>query len=242
MTYPNAPITEAVMDIRVQSRDDLEVDELRSLAKGSGEEFLQTSERFNIRATITGSSPVATQTTTPTKVGFEFRNSAGDRVLGAQIDGWNFSKLAPYEKWEVFQQQGRELWNKYRDLARPKQIQRAALRYVNRLDLPLPIDDFKQYLRTVPEIAPDLPQGLSNFFLQAQIPQIDLEAMLVINVAMVPPPVPTVTSVVLDLDLFRITNLPQTEDELWALFEKLRHRKNQAFEACITDEMRKRFY
>jgi uncharacterized protein (TIGR04255 family) len=173
MTYPNAPITEAVMDIRVQSRDDLEVEELRSLAKGSGEEFLQTNERFSIRATITGGSPVATQTTTPTKVGFEFRNSTGDRVLGAQIDGWSFSKLTPYEKWEVFQRQGRNLWNKYRDLARPKQIQRAALRYVNRLDLPLPIDDFKQYLRTVPEIAPDLPQGLSNFFLQAQIPQID---------------------------------------------------------------------
>jgi uncharacterized protein (TIGR04255 family) len=63
-----------------------------------------------------------------------------------------------------------------------------------------------------------------------------------INVAMVPPPVPTVVSVVLDLDLFRTTNLPQTEDELWAFFEKLRHRKNQVFEACITDDMRKRFY
>jgi uncharacterized protein (TIGR04255 family) len=241
MKYPRAPITEAVIDIRAQPRAGLSVDDLRELSKGAGEEFAEANEQYRVTAELAPGSPT-TQTTTPTKVGFHFRNASGDKVVQAQIDGWSFSKLAPYESWDVFQKQGRELWIKYRDLVQPKQILRVAVRYINRLDLPLPFDDFKKYLRTVPEISPDLPQALSNFFLQAQVPQLDLEALLVINMTIVPPPTPTVASVVLDLDLFRNTNLPQTEGRIWEYFEQLRLRKNKAFEACITDAMRERFY
>jgi len=240
MKYPHAPITEAVIDIRVQPRDDLKVDDLRILSKGAGEELVEASEQYRLMSVVTGSP--ATQTTTPTKVGFQFKNQSGDKVINAQIDGWGFSKLPPYDSWEVFQKQGRELWTKYRDLVQPKQILRAGVRYINRLDLPLPLDDFKKYLRTVPEVSPDLPQGLSNFFLQTQIPQVDLEALLVINMALIPALTPNVVSVVLDLDLFRAANLPQTEEHLWKYFEELRIRKNKAFEACITNAMRERFY
>jgi uncharacterized protein (TIGR04255 family) len=242
MTYPRAPITEAVMDIRVQPRDGLAVEQLRSLSTGSIEGFSQTSERLQISTSIAPGQESATQTMTPTKVGFEFRNAAGDKVVQAQLDGWLFSKLAPYERWETFRDEGRALWTKYRGIAEPKQITRMALRYVNRLDLPLPFDDFRKFLRTVPEIAPDLPQALSNFFLQVQIPQLDLEAMLVINMTMTPAPSAAVVSVILDLDLFRTTNLPKSEDQIWDYFEQLRTKKNQAFEACITDAMRERFY
>ena len=69
-----------------------------------------------------------------------------------------------------------------------------------------------------------------------------MEALLVINMTLIAPPTPAVVSVVLDLDLFRNTNLPQAEDGIWACFEQLRLRKNAAFEACITDAMRERFY
>ena len=213
------------MDIRVQPRDGLVVEQLRSLSTGASEEFSQTSERLQISTSIASGQELATQTMTPTKVGFEFRNGTGDKVVQAQLDGWLFSKLAPYQRWETFRDEGRALWTKYRSVAEPKQITRMALRYVNRLDLPLPFDDFRKFLRTVPEIAPDLPQALSNFFLQVQIPQLDLEAMLVINMTLAPSPSAAVASVILDLDLFRTTNLPNSEDHIWAYFEKLRTKK-----------------
>jgi uncharacterized protein (TIGR04255 family) len=241
MTYPHAPITEAVMEIRVRARDALDVDALRALSQASEEEFPHTNEQYSVE-TVIATGPPTVQTITPQKLGFQFRNAAGDKVIRVQTDAWSFSKLAPYQSWEAFRDQGRELWAKYRELMHPEQITRVAVRYVNRLDLPLPFDDFKQFLRTVPEISPDLPQGLSNFFLQAQIPQLDIEALLILNMMLVPPPNPTVSSVVLDLDLFRSTNLPHSEEAIWAYLEVLRVRKNVAFEACITDAMRKRFY
>ncbi len=238
MRYPKAPITEAVMDIRVAHRRDLEVGEFSILAAGS--DFSETADQFSVTAAIPiGAS--ATQTITPVKEGFQFAARAKNKMFQAQRRGWAFNKLAPYETWEQFSSEGRLLWKRYRDIARPEAITRVALRYINRLDFPLPFKDFKDYILTVPEIAPELPQGLSGFFMQLQIPQVDLAAVAVLNVAMVPPTAADVCSVALDIDVFRDRDVAQTEDEMWAYFEKLRERKNHIFELCITDAMRRRF-
>jgi uncharacterized protein (TIGR04255 family) len=97
MKYSRAPITEAVMDIRIQPRDDLSVDDLRELSKGAGEEFVQANEQYRLSAVVAPGSPT-TQTTTSTKVGFQFQNAAGDKLVQAQIDGWSFSKLTPHQR------------------------------------------------------------------------------------------------------------------------------------------------
>jgi uncharacterized protein (TIGR04255 family) len=54
-------------------------------------------------------------------------------------------------------------------------ITRLVVRYINKIDIPLPVGDLKEYLRTFPEVSSDLPQGLSGYFLQLQIPQEDNE-------------------------------------------------------------------
>jgi uncharacterized protein (TIGR04255 family) len=97
------------------------------------------------------------------------------------------------------------------------------------------------YLRTYPEVPANLPQSLSNFWMQLQIPHEDIRALLVLNMARIPPPRDGVASIVLDLDLFRTVDLPQSEDELWRYIEILRTRKNEIFEACITDATRELF-
>jgi uncharacterized protein (TIGR04255 family) len=63
--------------------------------------------------------------------------------------------------------------------------------------------------------------------------------VLVLNEAMVPPPRDNVASVLLDIDLYRDTDIPTEDEAIWAIFEQLRVRKNEAFEACITDAARK---
>jgi uncharacterized protein (TIGR04255 family) len=241
MTYPHAPITEAVIDIRVVPRDNLNVEEFRKLADRFGSEFGTQNDQFRMAGTITfGVPPVPGVTST--KAGIQFIANAKDRLFQAQLDGWTFNKLAPYRGWEEeFRDQARDLWNAYRSVAQPQTITRAALRYVNRLDFPLPVDDLRTYLRTFPEVTPDLPQKLANFFMQLQIPHEDIKALLMLNMTRVPPAREEVVSVVLDLDLFRTDDLPQRDEELWAYFEILRTRKNEIFEACITNATRELF-
>ena len=243
MRYPRAPITEAVMDIRVVPRDGLEVDVLRDLPPDLAQRYPGVHEQFRVTGAVQfGDAAPSTPTMNRTLVGFQRNHVSNDRLFRAQLDGWSFNKLAPYKSWEEFKEEGCEIWRWYRGIVGPENISRVGLRYVNRLDLPLPFDDFEKYIRTVPNVAPDLPQGLSSFFMQLQIPHRDIAALLVLNMAMVPPARENVVSIVLDLDIFRVDSVPQNEDELWLYFEQLRIAKNKAFEACLTDATRELFY
>ena len=156
--------------------------------------------------------------------------------------GFTFSRLAPYQSWEPFRDEARRLWEITRTVVKPGTYTRVALRYVNRLELPLPFSDFKEYLLTVPEVAPTLPQALSTFFMQLQIPQVDIQAMLILNQQLLPQVLqgtqPVVAPVLLDIDLFKEIDLPQNEEGMWNLLETLHFKKNATFEGCITDKTR----
>jgi uncharacterized protein (TIGR04255 family) len=98
--------------------------------------------------------------------------------------------------------------------------------------------DFRDYIRLYPEISSDLTQLLAGFFLQVQIPQEDLGAMLILNEAMVPPSGPNVVSVVLDIDVFKQGLKLESDDDVWNTMDAFRLRKNLIFEGCITNNTR----
>jgi uncharacterized protein (TIGR04255 family) len=240
MPYLKAPITEAVLDIRVSPRADITVEELGQLSKIFGSRYPSSEDVLHFTGTYEiGSSK--TEPVTSEKIGFIFKNAEQSKVFQAQKLGFSFNKLAPYESWELFSAEAKELWKQYKAIAKPLNITRVGLRYINKLNLPVGLKDFGKYLKQAPELAPGLPQGLSNFFTQFQIPYADVEAMLIINMTMAPPPDKETASVILDLDVFRAHSVPQGDADLWAYFEKLRAKKNEAFEACITDATRELF-
>src|SRR5712691_8149097 len=70
------------------------------------------------------------------------------------------------------------------DSLSPYLCTRVALRYINRIEFPLPMRDFKDYILTIPEIAPDLPQGLANFFMQLIIPVHTMNAVVIVTETM----------------------------------------------------------
>lgn len=115
------------------------------------------------------------------------------------------------------------------------------MRYINRLDLPLPVKELKDYLRTVPDVSSDLPQALAGYFMQLRIPLEDVKSLLVVNQAIIDPAKPGVASVALDNDVFRVDDLPTDEPGIWDSFDVLRNRKNDVFEASITDKTRELF-
>jgi uncharacterized protein (TIGR04255 family) len=102
--------------------------------------------------------------------------------------------------------------------------------------------EIKDYLRTSPEISPALPQTLTGYFMQVQIPLPDYTAMVNINSTIVEPPTPNTTSLILDIDTFRQVELsPSSEsfdDELEEGLTELRRAKSFVFEGCITPATR----
>ena len=92
--------------------------------------------------------------------------------------------------------------------------------------------------RTFPEIPSDLSESISGYFMQLQIPKPEIEANLVLNQGVIPPPDDSVVSVLLDIDLFRFCDDLSNDSSFWDILEVLHEGIDQIFEACITDEMR----
>jgi uncharacterized protein (TIGR04255 family) len=237
--YANAPIIEAVIDLGVELASKT-VDDLKKVHDGEEAQY-PTVEKINLTTGQVNFGPEASASARVDHKGFLFRSADGKIIHQARLDGFTASRLAPYPDWGAFRTEALRLWNIYRSVAGPLKIVRVAVRYVNRIDIPLPISDFGDYLRTVPLVSPDLPQGLAGYFMQLVMPLEDIKSNAVIIETIIEPAGPNVASIVLDIDIFRTDELPSDEAVLWALIEELRTAKNKVFEGCITDKARQLF-
>jgi uncharacterized protein (TIGR04255 family) len=235
--YSRSPLTEALIDLRCKVPEETTLERLASLQQPEHARYPIRQERALVEAELTTGRRIGASAS-QTHLGYIFWSADERQAFQARLDGFTFSRLAPYDRWNTFRDEAQRLWTAYRDLVQPD-VTRVAVRYINRFELPIPLRDFKDYLRTVPEVSPDLPQGLSGYLMRLQIPQEDLDAMLVLSEALAPSSTPeTTAAIVLDLDLFRMLEAPLADDEIWSLLEQFRSRKNEAFEACITDQTR----
>lgn len=239
--YPNAPITEAIIDIRVQLPEGTGVGELEKVQEGL--EAAYPTKRKRMQAEFHGEMGErgATAAASSKQIGYVFKSRDEKQVFQARLDGFTMSRLAPYESWDPFRDEARRLWKVYRSVVQPVRVTRLAVRYINRLDLPFPVTNLKEYLRTVPEVSSDLPQELAGYFMQLRIPQKDIGSVLLVNQTIIEPAKPGVASVVLDIDVFRADDPPSRESDIWEFLEKLRICKNEVFEACVTDKARELF-
>jgi uncharacterized protein (TIGR04255 family) len=235
--YDKAPIKEAIIDIQIESAsltlanfDKVDVSPPRGYAER------QKVTIGHIRGRLEGG--ILTATAKQDELGYAFVGGEGKHHVQFRLNGFTFSRLAPYQTWEQLRSETKTLWESYRQIVGALPVVRVGLRYVNQLDLPLPMRDFRDFIRLYPEVSADLSQQLAGFFLQVQIPQEDLGAMLVLNEAMVPPSGPGVVSVVLDIDVFKQGLKIESDDEIWSVLEALRLRKNLIFEGCITNNTR----
>ncbi len=234
--YTRPPITEALIDIRVQLPQSFALEDLARVGAEQSD-YPKKSRRGEVQWEVSIGSSLSTSATN-TPLGFVFSSEDGHRAFQARLDGFTFSWSGHYKSWIDLSTEAKRLWSIYREITQPAAITRIAVRYINKLNLPLPLRDLKDYLRTLPELSSEIPQALSAYFMQLQIPQEDLQSLLIINQALLPPDNERVLSVLLDIDLFREDNIPEDEEAIWDLFEQFRWRKNAVFNACITSNMK----
>lgn len=235
--YSRAPISEAVIDLRVEPAEGTDLSTLEPIGPLYAPRY-PTKKRLSVVMSKLQVGQEVSASSTSKEIGFRFESADGKQIVQAQVEGFTLSRLMPYESWEPFRDEARHLWEMYRDVVHPRKVSRAALRYINRLDIPAPLHDLRDFLRVVPDLPPELPQTVSGFFLHLTIPHEDLKSTLLLTQTFIDPPAPSVISVILDIDLSRTEDLPASEAGLWALLEELRVRKNEIFEACITDQTR----
>ena len=238
--YENAPISEALIDIRVEFSGAVTLEKLQSIHDRVKDKYPRIDKRIYVQGQFQAGTDVGA-VPKQTDMGYVFTSADGKQVFQARLDGFTFSRLKPYGTWLELRDESRRLWGVYCEVANPSATTRVAVRYVNQIDIPLPHIDYKDYFRTTPDVSPDLPQGLSSFFMQLQFPQPEFDGTLILTQLAIPSPMPDTSSVVLDLDVFRQTHEPISAETLWPMLDALRDRKNEFFEGCITDKTRELF-
>jgi uncharacterized protein (TIGR04255 family) len=239
--YDRAPITEALIDLRIQAPQSFRFEDLEALKPLISEYPIEETRSLAQGTFQFGPSVQAVATQIPWAV--VLRNQNKNQVVQIGVDGFTFSRLAPYETFERLRDEARRLWDCYREFVKPQKITRLGLRYINQFNFPGPSLEPATYLNTFPHLSESLPEELrsfDHFLLNLRLPQPDLseKAFLIINEGGAPMAVPGTIPFVLDLGLIVETPPDTNEQQLWAFFDKLRIRKNQYFEASITDRAR----
>jgi uncharacterized protein (TIGR04255 family) len=241
MHYEKAPITEALIDIQVEMPASFSFEQLNAIKALVSDDYPHPQQRQLGQAQFL-IGPELKASTTNKPFGIQFFSPDRLQVFQANVNGFAFSRLEPYQSWEFLRDEARRLWAIYRATAMPTRITRMAVRYINQFHFPavtsMEPDD---YLNTFPELSKWLPEelrGVSNFSMTLHLPQTDLGATLIVNEALSGPAQENSVPIILDLDLFVDNPALGNDSDMWNLFERLRERKNLYFEACITDKTR----
>lgn len=152
------------------------------------------------------------------------------------------SQLPPYKGWGNFIERFERDWGTLKKILGFQQISRIGVRYINRIDIPAtaPIIEHEQFLNIYPKM-PDILNPLEAYAIQASVALKDINCQLTINTASVPSPLLEHASFVIDTDIFSDKSPPQSDSDLIKLLNKIRAKKNQVFEACISQPARSLF-
>ena len=240
VVFPNAPITEALLDIRAELPKEIDLSTLESFHDLVRDRFPEKEQRFVFSSGFqlspgSVSQPPGKQTAD----GYLFRSPAEGKVVQARLNGFTFNKLRPYKDWETFCGEARTLWDHYTKVAKPVRVTRIALRYINKIDIPLPMKDFKEYILTAPEIAPRLPQSLAHFFFRLVIPRHDIGTVAVITETIEAASGKSLP-LIFDIDVFAETVFVD-DAGMWKHFDVLREFKNEVFFESLTDKAKELF-
>ena len=234
----NAPIVEAIIDFRVKLPSSFDVSRFSSLKEPLKDSYPRLEKKrlvqFGLQIT-----PERFQQTLEDKgpSGYFLTSDDGKNVAQFREDGFTFSRLRPYTKWETVFPEARRLWKLYFDEASPELVTRIAVRYINQMNIPLPIDDFAHYLTAPPTVPTTLPQTVSQFMTRIVIHDEKQDISANITQALQKGAKPEYVTIILDIDVYKAKESGSgfEESEMWPTFEQLRELKNRIFFESITE-------
>lgn len=240
--YAKAPVAEAVIDIRAAVGAGVSADDFRSLVSQLAEQFPSSAPMQNFEMGVEQEiGQEAKFHTAHAYIGQRLQTADARRVLQLRLDGFTYSWLAPYDTWDAFKAEARELWNQFSVIGKHKVANRLAVRFINRINLsdPRPIE-LKRYFNIMPKMPETLGGDVDTFFMQLQISMNECTpgARAIINFAGNEASEKIHSELILDFDVFIESEFACNNDFIWTKIDGLRTCKNVLFESCITNDLR----
>jgi uncharacterized protein (TIGR04255 family) len=235
----NAPITEALIDVRAFPPVGFDPQSLLLAKTRLASRYPFALERMGTEALFelkVGMQP----TTTARDLGLQgvFVKSPDEKQIAQfRVDGFTFNRLKPYTSWEAILPEALDLWDVYVDIVNPGGVTRVAVRYINHIVLPPAPQELDDYIVTAPQLPQGVPQVFSAFSTRVVMnnPEANLRAnvrqKLEVGIETTNP------TLLLDIDAYRSGAFSRDRDSLHAVLTELRMYKNQIFFGSVTDSL-----
>jgi uncharacterized protein (TIGR04255 family) len=235
----NAPITEALVDIRAEMGEHVEPDALRGLVDGIAGAYpeVRTQTEWAGQIKLGSDSAPAATTAKHAVRGFLCSNPDGTQVVQARRDGFTFSRLAPYASWQHLRDEARRLWEEYVRVAAPDRVSRLAVRNVNGIGLPEEHVRLQEWFKLYPTSPAEL-GSMADFLVRLvyRHPQNRDYIALVTLGTLSPQNSQFKRGALLDIDVWTEVDQPADGRQVWEILEDLHEFKNDVFFGSITEK------
>lgn len=238
----NAPISEALFDIRVKLPKNFDVSKFKSLGTELGGNYpiIEEQHLFSGHHHLVHGKHQSSSLRDEVN-GYFFKSKDLKDIVQFRRDGFTVNRLHPYTNWDELVQKTKNLWPIYHKVADPEAVTRLAVRYINQLKILLPIADFSEYLAVPPVVPSGLPQGIATFFNRVTIyyASQDIHANITQSLENVDPIQLNDRNhivIILDIDVFKQCDLLNNDQEIWPNFDQFHNIKNEIFFNYITEK------
>jgi uncharacterized protein (TIGR04255 family) len=233
-----APISEALIDFRVQLPEGFRREQLEAAVRRVEVQYPvhQALRAFRARLDVDGA--LVKPGVEHSELGVLVKSADGQTQAQFRVNGFTLNRLGPYTSWEEIYPETKRLWRVYVDIAKPVAVVRLGTRYINRLRLPLPVADLRDYLVEPPKIPEGLPQTVHGFLSRLIIhdPARQHSAIVTQSWEQSPQDAEHAT-ILLDIDAFKdVAVSTEKQDAIDAVLSDLRDFKNAIFFGSITQQ------
>jgi len=233
-----APIVEAVIEIRAQAEAPWEEPAITEQLKTRLPDYptLQSQQQFMHEVKIELGQKAEGVIQNLGWKGLRFESADKLHIAQFNRDGFLFSHLQPYDSWEQFCSEGLRLWLLHVALAKPVEIQRLGLRFINRMMLSMEGAQLEDYLQNLPQNPQGLHLPIGGFFHHDILGVPGYPYVINIRRMIQPPDVPTAKEigVILDIDVCTIRPFELQSGILERYLAEMRWLKNKVFYGSIT--------
>ena len=235
--YPNPPIQEAVIEIKFNPNDLVNVDTIKDLAGSIDDELKIWGQNIQIHTQSDSHGKQEQQRV----VGFALKDEASRRSLHLDLDRIAYTLLGGYDCWTAFEKRFMEYWHKLRSiLGSDVQIRRIGVRFINKINLQL----------ADPNEAEEYTLGNFDAYSSSGKASVEMQEKLLRTILSFDDLRCTLVKVLrkdketnkfnlmLDIDVFQSLDEVLDDQALESALRRLRILKNEVFESNITEKTR----
>ena len=238
MEFPHlskAPLVEAVIDIQTINKEGLSTDQLNERLRSAHEKLKQQFPEIKARASkqIQFSDKAPEPSIKDLIEGYFFKSKDGLNVAQFRPNGFAISRMQKYQTFDELLAEAKKFWAVYLSVGGKFSISRLAVRYINQIRVPFPLQDNADYLTEIrkPKTSPTETRVIKGF--ADQIVSLDAESGATVGMVRImqePPANATEAMVIVDIDTYRVvSDIAPDDPQIWEIISSFREVKNRVF-------------